>query len=315
MEPINISVIIPCYNCGAYLTEAIQSALSQEGPFCLKEVLVINDRSNDIKTLKALKSLGNNNKVKLLNNKGPKGSGAARNTGVKHARGDWIAFLDADDIWLGNHLNSLTKVVIEHPDARWVGGDIALWHETGIIERNGILANGPFTRKVLKDAFMTGRAICLSKPVDIFIAYNPTSTCVTMVKKELLSDIGGFDERLRQAQDYDLWIRLSRVNDFWFVPKTLALYRLHDNNTTKSPIPPSTWTLVSFYNLLNNTDFKGYRALLKKRIASFYIEQGYYFRAKSQFGQAIKVHIKSLAFNSINMMAWRGLAASILRRT
>ncbi|MFQ5784614.1 MAG: glycosyltransferase family A protein, partial [Alphaproteobacteria bacterium] len=98
MSRLDISFIIPCYNAGSYLEAAIESILAQKGDFEIVEIIVVDDRSDDPATKSALATVARLEKVKVVANTGPKGAAGARNAGLDIARGEWIAFFDADDV-------------------------------------------------------------------------------------------------------------------------------------------------------------------------------------------------------------------------
>lgn len=118
-----VSVVIPCFNAGAFLEVCVASIVAQQGPFEIVEILVIDDQSSDLETLAALRTVSRVERVLILSNQARKGSAGARNTGIRHAKGEWIAFLDADDWWPKDSLSRRFEALQHYPDATWVGGD------------------------------------------------------------------------------------------------------------------------------------------------------------------------------------------------
>lgn len=308
-----ISVVIPCYNTGQYIEEAVQSVLLQEGPFELVEVVVVDDHSDDSETQEALARLAENQLVRVLHNNGPRGPSAPRNVGIRAARGEWIAFLDSDDVWLEGGLAALTEIAASEPGCQWITGDYCRWYEDGHRESRGHRWTGVETGPILRRANDHGR-ICLPRPVEEFIGTLLGCTSATMVKKDLLLQLGGFDETLRQANDYHLFIRLAANADFWFAPKVVSLYRYHGDNISRASGPPATWAIRAFRRLLADRGFRPYRAAIRRRIAEFYRKHGTYFRRRREFFRAFGAYAHSLAFAPCHKQGWRGLAASAIRR-
>lgn len=200
MAPL-ISVIIPTYNRAAVLPRAINSVLAQKGADF--ELIIVDDGStDDTKALYgargpeygekaiALRNAPSAVRVRFLSqsNKGP---AAARNLGIKEAKGDWIAFLDSDDEWKPGKLKAQMKFFADHPGYR-----ICQTEEIWI--RNGTRVNpmkkhrkfgGPIFEKCLP--------LCVVSPSAV------------MMHRKLFEEVGLFDESLPACEDYDLWLRIA----------------------------------------------------------------------------------------------------------
>ncbi len=180
-----VSVIIPTYNRGWIVAEAIDSVLAQD--YNNYELIVIDDGSDD-NTPAILAAYGN--KITVLHQSN-RGVSAARNRGIAAAAGRWIAFLDSDDLWLPRKLSTQVNFFKENPDAvinqteeRWL--------------RNGVRVN-PKKRhlKFSGMIFEQSLALCLVSPSAV------------MIRKSLFETVGVFDESLPACEDYDLWLRIS----------------------------------------------------------------------------------------------------------
>ncbi len=127
MNEPDLSIIIPVYDSGNYLLEAVQSILGQDCDVDF-EILLVNDHSTDPATLEALTELQHRAaNIRVLDNTGRRGPAAARNVGIRAARGAWIGFLDADDVWPPGSLKARWKVVETTPDANWIAGHYLDW--------------------------------------------------------------------------------------------------------------------------------------------------------------------------------------------
>jgi glycosyltransferase involved in cell wall biosynthesis len=199
---MRVSVIIPTYNRAAWVTEAVASVLAQT--YRDFELVVVDDGSTD-DTLAALALFGN--EAKILRREKRQGVSAARNFGVAAATGDWLAFLDSDDLWLPTKLARQVEYIRAHPDQV-----ICQTEETWI--RNGVRVNPPETcRKVGGGIFLPSLKRCLVSPSAV------------MLHRRLFEKMGGFDESLPAAEDYDLWLRIAWRHPVGLIPEALVIKR------------------------------------------------------------------------------------------
>jgi glycosyltransferase involved in cell wall biosynthesis len=184
MVPL-VSVIIPTYNRAGLVQEAIASIEAQS--FRDFEILVVDDGSTD-DTAEALASLKG---IRVLRYDCRRGVAAARNLGIAEARGEWLAFLDSDDLWLTDKLARQMAYLKDRPD-------LLLCQTDEVWVRNGIKVNKPVShRKVAGKIFLPSLERCMISPSAV------------VLHRRLLSDHGGFDEEMPAAEDYDLWLRLT----------------------------------------------------------------------------------------------------------
>jgi GT2 family glycosyltransferase len=180
-----VSVIIPTYNRWPWVGEAIESVLAQK--FADYELIVVDDGSSD-ETSRQLSRFGSRIKVFGQTNRGVS---AARNLGVRHARGRFLAFLDSDDLWLPSKLQIQTTFLADNPD-------IQICQTDEIWIRNGIRVNPKAKhRKPSGDIFLPSLELCLVSPSAV------------MLTRELFERAGGFDESFPVCEDYDLWLRIA----------------------------------------------------------------------------------------------------------
>ena len=180
-----VSVIIPTYNRGWIIKEAIDSVLAQD--YTEFELIVVDDGSTD-HTSDVLDSY--RNLIKVLSQKN-KGVSAARNRGIAEASGKFIAFLDSDDIWLPQKLSVQIEFFNQTPDAL-----ICQTEEVWI--RNGLRVNPKKRHKKPSGIiFKPSLELCLVSPSAV------------MIQRSLFDRVGEFDETLPACEDYDLWLRIS----------------------------------------------------------------------------------------------------------
>jgi glycosyltransferase involved in cell wall biosynthesis len=201
-----VSVIIPAYNVEEYIPEAIDSVLAQT--FKDYEIIVVNDGSTD-GTHDVLARYADLIRYFRQENRG---RGAARNTALRHASGELIAFLDADDYWLETKLQKQVALLGRHPELGFVFAWADAFDPSGKVLRT-LGTNFRIEGTEGMDAFE-----------EILQSCPPMST--TMARAACVQEAGMFDERVYRNQDWDLWLRVSLRHKVGFVPEVLACYRL-----------------------------------------------------------------------------------------
>jgi len=206
-----ISVIIPTYNRGWIIKEAIDSVLSQD--YRDFELIIVDDGSTD-NTLEILNAYQDDITVLRQNNHGVS---AARNWGITAASGRFIAFLDSDDLWLPQKLFRQVEFFNKNPDAQ-----ICQTEETWI--RKGVRVNPKKRHKKLWGMiFEQSLALCLVSPSAV------------MIRRSLFDEVGVFDEKLPVCEDYDLWLRISCRFPVYLVDTPLIIKRGgHDDQLSAS---------------------------------------------------------------------------------
>jgi glycosyltransferase involved in cell wall biosynthesis len=213
-EDTLVSVVIPAYNVGSLIAQTLESVFAQHHRNF--EVFVINDGSPDTPVLEAALAPYRERITYIVQeNAGPS---AARNAGIERARGELIAFLDADDIWLPEHLSEQVarakadpEAAVFHGDAEVIGDPTAAGMTLRELNRSG--GEASFA------AIVTER-------------YTLTTSC-TAIRREWSQRMGGFDPALRRSEDFDLWLRIAHAGGrFDATPRVLAKYRRHDQSTS-----------------------------------------------------------------------------------
>lgn len=207
-----VSVIIATFNCARYLPYALDSVFQQTYPHF--EVLVIDDGSND-DTKTVMQSYLS--KVTYLTQKNS-GVAAARNNGVRNAKGEYISFLDADDLWEPDKLELQVRYLESHPDVAVAFGDMSSFNE-----------NGTFSFSVQK-SFPVYEGWIFER----LLVNNFVMNITTMVRKSIVLELNGFDEDLRIASDYHLYLRIALRYEFGYIDKVLSHRRCHERNISNS---------------------------------------------------------------------------------
>lgn len=218
-----ISVVIPCFNAEHYIASAIRSVFAQDWPNL--EIVVVDDGSSDRSSELVSDTFPGVTLLRQAN----QGVAAARNNGIRHAQGDWIAFLDADDIWLPGKLQAQWEMLNATSSARMCYTAWQVWTSTEPSPQPEYLA------ALLRQSGDTARWSGASGwvyPQLLLDCVVWTST--VLVHRSVFAEVGQFEPTLRVGEDYDLWLRASRVTQILRVPCPLALYRMHPASITKS---------------------------------------------------------------------------------
>jgi glycosyltransferase involved in cell wall biosynthesis len=205
-----VSVIIPTYNRSGTIGRAITSVLNQT--YNNFELIIIDDNSGD-DTEKIVQSF-DDPRLRYIKHDTNRGGGAARNTGIRVAEGEYIAFQDSDDEWMPQKLSMQLPGFQGKRDNGVVFSRMMRIYE----DHHTVF---PSQVEYSSDEFHKAM---------FWINYVGTPTAV--VRKELLDRIEGFDERLPRLQDWDLFIRLSAITSFHFVPEPLVKVYIQDNSLT-----------------------------------------------------------------------------------
>ena len=212
----HVSVIIPAHNSADFIVTAVESVLAQT--FADYEIVVVDDGSTD-DTREVLKQF--EGRIVYLHQQN-RGVSAARNAGIRRARGELVCLLDADDIWRPEKLARQTALMAARPTLGLLFAD-AEESEGPTVQKSSILKTmmfGPesLSQIPLQDAF---RKLLTEN-------FIPTST--VMMRKTCLETAGLFDEDLPNAEDRDMWLRMSSQFPIGCVPEVLAIKRSHGAN-------------------------------------------------------------------------------------
>ncbi len=202
-----ISVVCPTYNSSAFALRALGSVLAQTAsPF---EVIVSDDGSTD-DTLEAVRGMLSGHpevRAKVIAN-AHRGAGAARNAGIRRAEGEWIAFIDSDDLWLPGKIETVMGAIRAHPEVNLV------CHSEEHVTKGG-------GRRLLD----YGVRYDPTRPVGPQLFFNNLfSPSAVTCTQALLHKAGMFDESLPSWQDYDLWLRMSPWVRPFFIREALGWY-------------------------------------------------------------------------------------------
>lgn len=261
-----ISVIMPCFNAAPYVTQAVESALGQT--YGNVELIVVDDGSSDgSDAILARLADAHAGRLQLLftSRAGPY---PARNVGLKHARGEYIAFLDADDWWLPDKLKAQMRRLAERPEAGLVYCSAQIYSAAGdLIGCEWARLDGLVLEGLLLGNQVTGSASSVLIPRAVFAA------------------VGGFDESLRHFEDWEMWLRIAAVYPLAAVPAPwVAITRRLASNSRQAD--QMNIGVLRALHIAFASYAAPYIALRRRAFASAHVLAGTYFGAVGQYAQA-----------------------------
>lgn len=212
---IDVSVIIPAYNCEATLEESVESILGQTyGDF---EAIIVNDASTDGTLEKAMKMAEGDLRIKVISQQVNGGVGAARERGIRESSGKYICWQDADDVAVPDRIEKQLAFLETYPKVGVVGGFIQFFDETG---------DGVIRRYAEFDGELRSR----------IFRYNPVAQPASMFRRECFDKVGYYDKNLLVAEDLDMLFRVGEVYEFGNVQQVVLKYRQSSSSLTASKL-------------------------------------------------------------------------------
>ena len=267
-----VSVIIPTYNRASLLKETLESVLAQT--YTDYEVIIIDDGSTD-HTEETVQAFLTDSRIRYVKQPNA-GVSAARNHGIFEARGEWIAFLDSDDLWLPNKLEKQMAFLAEHPTAGAVCGP-SYQYQDGQVKKNekGEILRRPWEKRPTS-----------LLPFELFATEEWVCTPSVLVRKAVLYKAGLFENCLKIDEDYALWTKIARYTEFWFLDEVLGYIRYHETNIT------SDAETLDFYNILSKklqmvlwSSEPHFVKLYEKKIGKYFCNRATTYRAEQDYGK------------------------------
>jgi glycosyltransferase involved in cell wall biosynthesis len=210
---VSVSVIIPAYNSEKFIRRAIDSVLAQTHP--AEEIIVVDDGSTD-STGEIVQSYGPPVQYVRQDNAGP---GAARNTGIRAAQGDWIAFLDSDDEWLPEKLQVQLDLLQRNPDLVWATSNF----QRCLCDEN---RRGPEVDPARARHFLGGKEY-FDSYFSAYLSGCGGCTDTKIIHRKVFEVAGVFQVGINRSEDMDLWSRVAFCQPrMGFSPKPLAVYHM-----------------------------------------------------------------------------------------
>ncbi|GAB7026150.1 glycosyltransferase family 2 protein [Geotalea toluenoxydans] len=293
-----VSVIIPAYNCERYIGQAIESVLCQ-GVRNL-ELLVVNDGSTD-GTLSIVKFLAEkDSRIRVLSQANSGKPAIARNVGIRQSSGEFICFLDADDLFFPRKLEKQLDVFRRYPHLNLVFHDVKNLYENGE-ESGSYLGRAEFRDHVgnYLSRKRDGLYLCNGNFYNFMSAHCPSLAIQNvMVRRSALeAQSTWFPEDMKIGEDLDLWFRLALNTPMACIMEPLSYYRRHDSNITNNLSGYFKGSLeVHEKNLKRSAKLltKQEKDIYKSKISAQHFHYGYYLYRNMDMKSARQEYMSSL---------------------
>ena len=292
MEPSNqplISVVIPVYNAEKYIAETINSILSQTHTNL--EIVAVDDGSKD-SSVELLKTFGEKVRVIEQSNSGP---AAARNRGVQEARGEWIAFIDSDDIWLPEKLEK--QLAYTAPKYQWSYTDCVFMGGVNDGRRDSefsVKHEGQILKHLVERNFI--------------------GTSSILIRRDLYLDEGGFDEKLKSIEDWEFWVRIAAREAVGFINEAFVKYRIHPSSSsrgTRSTLPNHIQVIERIF--AKDGPAKDFRHLLNTSKATSYGICTEIAEEEGDYSFALRCAFNAARHQPANIRRWVRFAKAIVK--
>ncbi len=289
-----ISIIIPTYNRSQLIVRAVKSVLNQT--YQDFELIVVDDASTD-NTEEVVNSF-DDERIRYIRHEENKGEAAARNTGIKAARGDYIAYQDSDDEWFPEKLARQIEL-LEHASPEVGVIYTGFWktenHRRTYIPFSWVKQkNGDIHKELLKGNFI--------------------GSPVVLIKKECFSEVGLFDERLRNLVDWEMWLRISKQYHFRCVDEPLVIAHYDSDN-----ISDNLGSLIDATELVlekNRKEFEVEKKLLAKHwinIGNLLVAEDRVEKGRRYIVNALRLRLFSMRLLLAAFLAFFGLYDKVVR--
>lgn len=282
-----VSIIMPIYNGEDFINYAIESALNQT--YELFELIIVNDGSTD-NSSDVINNYLIDKRIKYFHQNN-RGVAAARNTALRQAKGQFIAFLDQDDIWLSDKLNLQVCYLMENPHIHLV------YSRQEFIDATG---------KRIHYNWPTGaNGYCFSQ----IFQRNHITILTVLLRKSTIEEIGYFNEYLSGTDDYEMWLRITLKHPIHFMNETLALYRIHSTNVSKNLFKMTLLDLATIESVLTKypetTIILG-KKTIRERLHKLNFELGnWYAWNRNDFKSANKFYLQSIKNNRMHFESYK----------
>lgn len=318
-----MSVIVPTYNVAPFVAETLASILSQVGVDAL-EVLVVDDGSQD-GTADVVRSMAAADpRLQLLRNAGPRGAASARNHGLAQAKGEWVAFLDGDDLWMPDNLRLKLDAARSDPTTQIVSSD---FYNENRANRTVPPEQWPTLRQSLLEMWQrhvgappengSAQVLHIDRLLERFLADEVLGNTGTfLIRRQAVEAFGGFDLSLSVGEDLFLWLQLAaREQRMLFVHRPLMFYRYRPGSLTNSADAAHAINAERFCRmLLDKPGFSDYRALVSRKLATALTQQCYHFRKVGNRPAALHAALRLVGAAPAGALGWKMLAASLAGR-
>ena len=289
-----VSIVMAAYNSAPYMPEAIRSVIGQSYPNW--ELHIINDGSKD-NTAEVVRPFLTDTRI-IYHEQENKGQASAKNCGLRAARGDFIAFLDADDMWSLDKLEKQLPVFTEHPEAGLVHTNVML------ITESGEPLGSP--QRSYPQGWISG---------DLLID-NRVNGMASILRRECLDRVGIFDESMSMGIDYDLWLRISAQYQILFLDEVTYFYRQWSGQMSHRYEERMDCAIRIMEKFLREHPGVVPEKVVRTAWAHTYVGRGYSrFHVDRRWSAALSDFLRAIRFQPGYLPAWKAIAKLLLGRS
>ncbi|MDA8430931.1 MAG: glycosyltransferase [Geobacteraceae bacterium] len=305
-----VSVIVPAFNSARYIQDALVSVLAQG--YQDLEIIVVDDASTD-NTAEVVTGLDSHkiSYTRLPENHG--GPSTARNIGIKNSRGDYIVLFDSDDLMLPGRIEYAVSAMDEHPEVGMVCSDAVKFDAIKGNYAYNHLNPGHYGRfRALETRHVGSNLSIIDKQQAYSCLFyeNYVQTSSVTIRKKVFDDIGYFDESLPNAEDWDMWFRISHSYDLGFIDTVCIRYRVRaDSITTRSAHTLGINQIRVLRNRIESHPEDEVCQQAHALIAGIYADMGYSYRCENQMKLAREHYLMSLKEKFNGTVLLQGLIA------
>ncbi len=279
-----VSVIIPTYNRADFIKDAVESVLCQT--YKDFEIIIVDDGSTD-STKDVLQKF--HNKITYIY-KSNGGAASARNVGINHAQGEYIAFLDSDDLWLPERLKFGVQALNSDKDIGLFFSDCSRVFNGEKASKTYFDDYKPCAGYMFKQLFMQ--------------CFIPTLTVI--LRKGCFKEAGMFNEELPSCEDYDMWLRISACFKINYIKMPLAIYKTHSKSISYKNFPGPILRKVLVKTRVNyKNHIKEFSYAAKRRISMVSCSCGWHLMKNGSYDEAINEAVRALKEDVFNLHGFK----------
>ncbi len=287
----SVSVIIPSYNGSKYLPETLDSVLKQT--YADYEIIIVDDgSSDDTKDVVEEYRRKYPRKIKYIyqDNGGP---ACARNNGIKNSSGEFVAFVDCDDIWVSEKLEVQVDYLRKHPECGFVFSDVFALDEDGKVGKTMMRLKSPESGKIFYS----------------LLRENFVLTLTLLVRRECIEKVNGFceDRSIMGSEDHHCWLKMANFYDGGYIDLPLAFYRIRQGSLSRAAVEQREHDLKVIDMIADEfpDSYIAGASHYKKSKSNLYYEIGFLKYRSNDFNGAIEAFFHSLKEDIFNFYAWK----------
>jgi glycosyltransferase involved in cell wall biosynthesis len=285
-----VSIVIPTYNAAAYLPEAIESALAQSYDDC--EIIVVDDGSDD-DTEVVLAPF--KDRFRYIRQENSGGASRPRNVGIQQSAGDYVAFLDSDDILFPDKIRHAVELLDDQPSVGMVFTDFVVAGEDGRWHRIHLQDGYDTFRGLDKCELGESRFLIRGEVAfDGLLLENFIGTSSVVCRREVFSRVGLFDEALPAVEDRDMWLKIASCYDIGYLDRVDHVYRVREDSISRRGAAVSRARIEVFRRHIGDARSRETRRQTTRKIARSYSNLAYSYRLSGDFAKARRYYLDSL---------------------